>query len=54
VRCKKSFEEWLQKQELGLLLTRGEKEQLGKTARAVGELLKDGISTLIQATVKGG
>ena len=32
------FEEWLQKQELGLLLTRGEKEQLGKAVRAVGEL----------------
>ena len=40
-----AIEEWLQKQELGLLLTRGEKEQLGKAVRAVGELLRDGVST---------
>jgi len=53
VRDETSFEKWLQKQELGFLLTRGEKEQLGKAIRAVGGLLKDGAATLIGAVAKG-
>ena len=53
VRDEVPFEEWLQKQELGLLLTRGEKEKLDNAVRAIGELLKDGASTLIQAAAKG-
>ena len=53
VRDETSFEEWLQKQELGFLLTRGEKEQLGKAVRAVADLLKDGAATLIEAAAKG-
>jgi len=53
VRDETLFEEWLQKQELGFLLTRGEKEQLGKAVREVGGLLKDGATTLIQAAAKG-
>ncbi len=47
------FEKWLQKQELGVLLTRGEKEQLGNAVRAVGGLFKDGAKTLIEAAAKG-
>jgi len=53
VRDETSFEEWLQKQELGFLLTRGEKEQLGKAVRAVVDLLKGGVTTLIEAVAKG-
>ena len=53
VREEMLFEEWLQKQELRTLLTRGEKKQLGKAARAVGDLLKDGATTLIEAAAKG-
>jgi hypothetical protein len=53
VREETPFEEWLQKQELGFLLTRGEKEQLGKAVHAVGDLLKDGAATLIQAAASG-
>jgi len=53
VRDDVPFEEWLRQQDLGLLLTRAEKEQLGQAIRAVGELLKDGASTLIQAAAAG-
>jgi len=53
VRDETPFEEWLQKQELGGLLTRGEKEQLGKALHAVGSLLKNGAATLIEAAAKG-
>jgi len=53
VREETPFEEWLQKQELGVLLTRGEKEQLGRAVRKVGSLLKDGAATLIEAAAKG-
>jgi len=53
VRDETPFEDWLQKQELGFLLTRGEKEQLGKAVRAVGRLLKEGVTTLIQAAASG-
>ena len=53
VRRETPFEEWLQKQEFGVLLTRGEKEQLSKAVRAVGGLLKDGAKTLIEAAAKG-
>jgi len=53
VRDETSFEEWLRKQEVGFLLTRGEKEQLGKAVRAVADLLKGGATTLIEAAAKG-
>ena len=53
VRDETSFEEWLQKQELGFLLTRGEKEQLGKAVRAVADLLKGGVTTLVEAAARG-
>jgi hypothetical protein len=49
VREETPFEDWLQKQELGVLLTHGEKEQLGQAVRKVGSLLKDGVATLIEA-----
>ena len=53
VRDDMPFEGWLRKQEMGVLLTQGEKEQLGKAVREVGGLLKDGATTLIQAAAKG-
>jgi len=53
VRDEPSFEEWLRKQEWEGLLTRGEKQQLDKGIRAVGGLLKDGVTTLIEAAAKG-
>lgn len=53
VREETPFEDWLQKQELGVLLTHGEKEQLGQAVRKVGSLLKDGVATLIEAAAKG-
>jgi len=53
VRDETSFEEWLKKRELGILLTKSEKEQLSKTIRAASGLLKGGITTLIEAAAKG-
>ena len=53
VREETPFEDWLQKQELGALLTRGEKEQLSRAVRKVGSLLKNGVATLIEAAAKG-
>jgi hypothetical protein len=47
------FGEWLQQQELGVLLARGEKEQWGRAVRAVGDTLKDGARALIEAVAKG-
>ena len=41
VRDETSFEKWVQKHELGFLLTRDRKEPLRKVAFAVGGLLKD-------------
>ena len=53
VRDEPSFEEWLQKQEWEGLLTRSEKQQLDKGIRAIVGLLKDGVTTLIEAAAKG-
>jgi tetratricopeptide (TPR) repeat protein len=53
VRDETPFEEWLRAQELEGLLTRGEKEQLSKTVRAIVGLLKGGVTTLIEAAAKG-
>jgi hypothetical protein len=53
VRDEPSFEEWLRAQEWDGLLTRGEKEQLGKITREVAELLKGGASELIKAAAQG-
>jgi len=53
VRDETPFKEWLREQELGILLTRGEKEQLGQAVHTVGGLLKDGAATLIEAAAKG-
>jgi hypothetical protein len=53
VRDESSFEEWLRKQEWEGLLTRSEKQQLGKGVRAVGGLLRDGVASLIEAAAKG-
>ena len=48
-RRKTPFEEWLRQQELGFLLTRGEKEQLNQATGAIAGLLKEGALTLIRA-----
>jgi hypothetical protein len=53
VRHETPFEDWLRQQEWEGLLTRGEKDELGKAIRAVGELLKDGARTLIEALAQG-
>ena len=53
VRDETPFEEWLQKQEFGVLLTRGEKQQLDKGVRTIVGLLKGGVTTLIEAAAKG-
>ena len=53
VRDEPSFEEWLRKQEWEGLLTPGEKQQLDKGVRAITGLLKDGVTTLIEAAAKG-
>jgi len=53
VRDEAPFEEWLSKQEMGILLTKGEREQLDEAVRAIGGLLEDGASTLIEAAATG-
>jgi hypothetical protein len=53
VRQETPFEEWLQKQELEVLLTRDEKERWRKAIRAVGTMLRDGAMTLIEAAARG-
>ena len=53
VRRETPLEEWLAVQEWEGLLTRGEKQQLGKAIHAVADLLKDGAATLIEAAAKG-
>jgi hypothetical protein len=53
VRDDTPFEEWLRQQELGVVLTRGEREQLGEAVRAIVGMLQDGAATLIEAAAKG-
>lgn len=53
VRDEPSYEEWLRKQEWDGLLTRGEREQLGKVVHTVVDMLKDGAVKLVEAAAKG-
>jgi len=53
LRPETPFEDWLRQQGWEGLLTRGEKEELGKAVRALGELLKGGAATLIEALAQG-
>ncbi len=53
VRREVPFEQWLQAQEWDGLLTRGEKQQLDQTVSAIIGLLKNGVTTLIEAAAKG-
>jgi hypothetical protein len=53
VRDDTPFEEWLRQQEMGIVLTRGEREQLGEAVRAIVGMLQDGAATLIEAAAKG-
>ncbi len=53
VRDETTFDEWFRQYDLGFLLTRGKREKLSKVTRTVGEMLKDGASTLIQAAASG-
>ncbi|MCB0368040.1 MAG: hypothetical protein KDD45_01045, partial [Bdellovibrionales bacterium] len=50
VRVETTFENWLQKQEWDGLLTKGEKELLKTTMLSFGELVKDGVNTLVEIT----
>lgn len=53
VRDETPFDEWLQAQEMGLVLTQSEKERLGQAVHAVTGLLKDGAATLIETVAAG-
>jgi hypothetical protein len=53
VRDDTPFEEWLRQQEMGIVLTKGEREQLGEAVRAIVGMLQDGAATLIEAAAKG-
>jgi len=53
VRDDESFEDWVRAQDLGVLLTRGERDLLGRAVLEAVELLKGGAETLITATVEG-
>jgi hypothetical protein len=53
VRDETPFDEWLEKQELRSVLTRGEKQWLLKALGVAGDLLKGGASALIEAAAKG-
>jgi len=53
VRDEMSCKEWLQKQQIEGFLTREQKKKWGEALRSVGEVLKDGAKTLIEATAKG-
>jgi len=53
VRREVPFEEWLQAQEWEGLLTRGERQQLGRAVRAIGGKLRDGAAPLIKAAAEG-
>ena len=52
-RDDKSFEEWVREQELDGLLTKGEKQKLGKAVCAVVNVLRGNvITTFMQAAAK--
>jgi hypothetical protein len=53
VRDAPSFEGWLRAQEFDGLLTKGEKGQLSEAVHVIVDMLKDGTTTLIEATAKG-
>jgi hypothetical protein len=53
VRRDQPFAEWLQAQEWVGLLTKSEKEKLGKTSAQFASLLKEGAAELIKAAAKG-
>lgn len=53
VRDDTPFDEWLRHQELGVVLTRGEKDELSEAVCAIVGTLKDGANTLIEAAAKG-
>ena len=48
VRDDREFNEWLQRNEIDVLLTKGEKEKLGKFAKQVVSVVGQGALTLIQ------
>lgn len=53
VRDDATFENWLQLQEWEGLVKTGEKQQLNRAARALGDLLKEGINTFIKSAAEG-
>jgi hypothetical protein len=52
-RDEKPVEAWLRAQELGVMLTKGEKEQLHEAVRTIGEMLRGGATILIETAAKG-
>ena len=53
VRDDTEFEEWLRRNEVGVLLTKGEKEKLAQFAKQVVQVVGQGALTLIQGFAKG-
>ncbi|MBI1922827.1 hypothetical protein HYR99_01110 [Candidatus Poribacteria bacterium] len=53
VRDDSEFDKWLQRYEMGLLFTQGEKEKLSQLATRVVNVIGQGASTLIQSFAKG-
>jgi hypothetical protein len=53
VRDDRPFEDWLREQEMGVVLTEGEREQLGEAVCTIVGMLKDGSAALIEAAAKG-
>jgi len=53
IRQDTPFEDWLREQEMDGLMTRRQKQRFDKALAATMELLKGGVSTLIEAAAKG-
>ncbi len=53
VRSDKPLAEWLRAQEWGELMTRSEKERLSGVLRSLGDVVKTGATSLIEAAAKG-
>jgi len=53
VRSKSSFETWIQTQEWGSLLKKGQRDQLEKAGRGLRAFFKDGVSAFLKGVGEG-
>ena len=53
VRSKSSFETWIQTQEWGSLLKKGQRDQLEKAGRGLRDVFKDGVSAFLKGVGEG-